>query len=95
LAEYIIGPPTWDPKALADYLRWQKYDKDKADRVDQLIHSIRTDGPFKGLGKPEPLKWNLRGYWSRRIDDHNRLVYQVSGIGAVNVCIRYCGTHYE
>jgi len=90
-----IGPPRWTPKALAQYEYWQEYDEAKAARVDELIKSIREDGPFKGLGKPEPLKWGLRGCWSRRIDQHNRLVYDVSGVDETRVCIRACGKHYE
>ena len=95
MGDFDIGPPGWDPKALEEYLHWQKHDKAKANRIDQLIKSIREDGPFKGLGKPEPLKWGLHGCWSRRIDDHNRLVYEVFGADEIRVCIRFCGTHYE
>jgi toxin YoeB len=81
----------WDPNALAEYAHWQKYDRGKAKRVDMLLNSMSEDGPFKGLGKPEPLKWGLHGCWSRRIDERHRLIYEVSGD---TVCIRFCGEHY-
>jgi toxin YoeB len=95
MADFVIGLPRWDPKALAEYEFCLKHDKAKANRINQLIKSIREDGPFKGLGKPEPLKWDLHGCWSRRIDDRNRLVYEVSGTDKIHVHIRFCGTHYE
>jgi len=90
-----IKPPYWTPKALAQYEYWLEHDEAKAARVDELIKSIREDGPFKGIGKPEPLKWRFHGCWSRRIDLHNRLIYEVSGVDEIRVCIRACGRHYE
>jgi len=89
------SPLRWQPKALAEYQYWLKHDRTKAERIDTLIASIKNDGPFTGLGKPEPLKWKFQGCWSRRIDSHHRLVYEVSGTDGSSICIRSCGTHYD
>jgi len=61
-----------------DYVYWQEYDPETLQRINDLIKDIKRD-PFRGLGKPEPLKGNLAGYWSRRITDEHRLVYRVQG----------------
>lgn len=61
-----------------DYLYWQEADEDKVERINLLIRSIHAD-PFKGIGKPEPLKNKLSGWWSRRITDEHRLIYRVEG----------------
>jgi toxin YoeB len=61
----------WD-----DYLYWQQTDKAMLRRINALIRDIQRD-PFAGIGKPEPLKFNFSGYWSRRIDDEHRVVYKV------------------
>ncbi|MBD2757651.1 Txe/YoeB family addiction module toxin [Spirosoma validum] len=67
---------SWDKDAWEDYLYWQKTDKAVLRRINELIkESLRT--PFDGKGKPEPLKENLSGFWSRRITDEHRLVYRV------------------
>ena len=63
----------WD-----DYLYWQKTDKAIVKRINGLIHDIQRS-PFDGIGKPEPLKHALSGFWSRRINDEHRLVYSVDG----------------
>jgi toxin YoeB len=60
------------------YLWWKRTDTDVSDKIDGLVADIEIQ-PFKGLGKPEPLKENLSGYWSRRITGEHRLVYDVSG----------------
>lgn len=65
--------------AWEDYQYWQ-IQPETLDRINALIKDIKRD-PFKGLGKPEPLKGNLAGYWSRRITDEHRLVYRVHGTG--------------
>lgn len=65
---------SWFDEAWEDYLYWQSQDKKTIKRINTLIKDCRRD-PFDGIGKPEPLKYNLTGYWSRRIDDVNRLVY--------------------
>lgn len=61
-----------------DYSYWQANDQDILDRVTELIKDIKRE-PFKGIGKPEPLRGNLSGYWSRRITQEHRLVYKVDG----------------
>ena len=63
--------------AWEDYLFWQKTDKKVLNRINTLIKAIKRD-PFEGLGKPEPLKHALSGYWSRRINDEHRFVYRVT-----------------
>ena len=64
----------WDEEAWSDYLYWQTQDKKTLKRINALIKDIQR-APFDGIGKPEPLKQNLSGLWSRRIDDTNRVVY--------------------
>ena len=64
--------------AWEDYLYWQKTDKSIVKRINGLIHDIQRS-PFEGIGKPEPLKHALSGFWSRRINDEHRLVYAVEG----------------
>lgn len=67
---------SWDIGAWEDYLYWTKVDKSSIKRINELIkETLRT--PFDGKGKPEPLKGNLSGYWSRRITGEHRLVYKV------------------
>lgn len=64
----------WEDRAWEDYLYWQTQDKKTLKRINALISEMRRT-PFEGIGKPEPLKGNLSGYWSRRIDEVNRIVY--------------------
>lgn len=64
----------WEDRAWEDYLYWQTQDKKTLKRINALIAEMRRT-PFEGIGKPEPLKGNLSGYWSRRIDEVNRIVY--------------------
>jgi len=64
--------------AWEDYLYWQKTDKAMVKRINGLIQDIQRN-PFEGIGKPEPLKHALAGFWSRRINDEHRLVYAVEG----------------
>ncbi|MEQ6885240.1 Txe/YoeB family addiction module toxin [Salicola sp. Rm-C-2C1-2] len=61
--------------AWADYLYWQKTDKKILNRINKLIKETKR-GPFKGVGKPDPLKHSLAGYWSRRINEEHRMVYK-------------------
>jgi len=77
--------------AWSDYLWLQKGDKRLLKRVNLLIKDVMRDA-FEGIGKPEPLKGNLSGYWSRRIDGEHRLVYQVFGD---EILIVSCRFHYE
>lgn len=67
----IFSDHAWD-----DYLYWQKTDKKSLNRINALIKEIQRS-PFTGMGKPEPLKFGLSGYWSRRIDREHRIVYKV------------------
>jgi toxin YoeB len=77
-------------KAWEDYLYWQQTDKKILKRINLLIRDIQRQ-PFDGIGKPEPLKFNLAGYWSRRIDEEHRLVYKVQGD---TMSIAQCRYHY-
>jgi len=81
----------WTGEAWKDYLYWQTQDKKTLKRINKLIGDIKKDDPFKGIGKPEPLKENLSGFWSRRIDDTNRLVYAVDAKFLIIISCRY---HY-
>ena len=67
---------TFEDAAWDDYLYWQQHDKVLLRRINTLIRDIQRD-PFEGIGKPEPLKFNFSGYWSRRIDEEHRIVYKV------------------
>ena len=80
----------WDSKAWQDYLYWQSQDKKTLKRTNRLIQNTLTT-PFEGIGKPEPLKESLSGYWSRRIDETNRLVYRVTDEYIKVISCRY---HY-
>lgn len=64
----------WDLDAWEDYLYWQSQDKKNLKKINKLLKDISRN-PFEGIGKPEPLKENLTGFWSRRIDEEHRLVY--------------------
>jgi toxin YoeB len=77
-------------KAWEDYLYWQKTDKKILKRINTLIKDI-TREPFEGIGKPEPLKHALSGYWSRRINDEHRIVYKVQDDALLIAQLRY---HY-
>jgi len=66
---------TFSPKAWDNYLYWQNTDKKMLKRINLLINDIQRT-PYEGIGKPEPLKHGLAGYWSRRIDDQHRIVYK-------------------
>ena len=81
----------WDFDAWNDYLYWQKVDKNKFKRINQLIKDIKRN-QFEGIGKPEPLKENLKGLWSRRIDKEHRLVYFIDDDSLV---IFQCNGHYK
>ncbi len=75
----------WD-----DYLYWQKQDAKKVERINELLKDISRQ-PYKGIGKPEPLRGNLSGWWSRRIDTEHRLVYRVE---ANQLIVLQCRYHY-
>ena len=73
-----------------DYLHWQKTDKKVLKRINILIKDVQRS-PFEGIGKPEPLKHALSGYWSRRINNEHRIVYKVSNDAMLIAQLRY---HY-
>ena len=78
-------------KAWEEYCYWQTQDKKTLKRINQLLLDIKRNG-FTGIGKPEPLKDNLSGFWSRRIDDANRLVYKITND---YIEIVQCKGHYD
>ncbi|HRP58205.1 Txe/YoeB family addiction module toxin [Agriterribacter sp.] len=81
----------WQTNAWEDYLYWQAQDKKTLQRINDLIKDILRS-PFRGIGKPEPLKGALSGYWSRRITDEHRLVYAVK---EKRLHIIQCRFHYH
>ena len=81
----------WSDDAWADYLYWQSQDKKTLKRINQLIPDIERNGVLTGLGKPEALRGNLQGEYSRRIDDVNWLVYHKED---GRIYILYCRGHY-
>lgn len=81
---------SWTDDAWSDYLYWQTQDKKTLKRINKLINDVKRS-PFEGIGKAEPLKENLSGFWSRRIDDTNRLVYAVNDQAITIISCRY---HY-
>jgi toxin YoeB len=82
---------SWDDEAWDDYIYWQTQDRKTLKRINTLLKDIDRQ-PFSGIGKPEPLTGNLSGYWSRHIDDCNRIVYRVKDN---RIEIIQCGTHYR
>jgi toxin YoeB len=82
----------WTTEAWEDYLYWQKQDRKNLKRINTLIRdAMRT--PYEGLGKPEPLRFDLTGYWSRRIDREHRLVYKFESDTDTLVIVQ-CRYHY-
>jgi toxin YoeB len=79
----IFAESAWE-----DYLYWQKTDKKLVKRINLLIRDI-TREPFEGIGKPEPLKHALSGYWSRRINDEHRVVYKIDQDSLLIVQLRF------
>lgn len=80
----------WHDDAWADYLYWQSQDRKTLKRINLLLQDIERNG-YSGLGKPEPLKGDYSGWWSRRIDDCNRIVYRICD-GEMEIV--QCGGHY-
>jgi toxin YoeB len=78
------------PRAWEDYCYWQQSDRQLLKRVNELIKAIQRQ-PFEGIGKPEPLRFELSGCWSRRINDEHRLIYRVEGDAIHLLACRY---HY-
>ena len=81
---------SWDPDAWTDYVYWRQTDKQLLKRINELIKDCLRS-PFDGIGKPEALKANLRGFWSRRITDEHRLVCKVDD---ERILIIQCRFHY-
>ena len=81
----IFSEHAWE-----DYLYWQRTDKKILKRINQLIKDIQRS-PFQGIGKPEPLKHGLAGYWSRRINDEHRIIYKIENKSILIAQLRY---HY-
>lgn len=86
MSDLLFLPEGWE-----DYLYWQTQDRKTLRRINALIKDIQRS-PFEGIGKPEPLRENRSGWWSRRIDDVNRIVYKVD---AGRIVIAQCRTHYS
>ena len=84
--KYVFVDESWD-----DYLYWQKIDEKMLKRINLLLKDISRQ-PYEGIGKPEPLKHNYRGFWSRRIDGEHRLIYQVR---EDEIRIIKCRFHYD
>ena len=80
----------WSDKSWEDYVSWQSTDKKVLKKINSLIKDIKRN-PFEGIGKPEPLKYELAGCWSRRITDEHRLVYEIDD-GKINIIS--CKYHY-
>jgi len=83
---YIFIDMAWD-----EYLFWQKNDKQKINKINELLKDI-SRSPYEGIGKPEALKFNYAGYWSRRIDEEHRLIYKVE---QDEIQILKCRFHYD
>ncbi len=84
--KYVFVDESWE-----DYLYWQKIDKKMLKRINLILKDI-SRRPYDGIGKPEPLKHNYRGFWSRRIDEEHRLIYQVVDD---EIRIIKCRFHYD
>lgn len=81
----IFSEKAWD-----DYLHWQRVDKRMVQRINKLIKEVKRT-PFEGIGKPEPLKHGLSGYWSRRLNDEHRFIYKPTDDALLIAGLRY---HY-
>jgi toxin YoeB len=78
----------WPPEAWSDYVYWQRQDRKTLKRINALIAAAMRE-PFSGIGKPEALRENLTGFWSRRIDDTHRLIYAVDEHHVIIIACRY------
>jgi len=83
------------PKGWEDFSYWIEQDEEMVIKIKDLLRAIRQD-PFKGIGKPEPLKFGLKGFWSRRITGEHRLVYSISGTKGIDqkCSVIQCRLHY-
>ena len=84
--KFVFTELSWE-----DYIIWKKNDKQKLKRINELLNDI-SRSPYEGIGKPEPLKFNYAGFWSRRIDEENRLIYRVIDD---EIQIAKCRFHYD
>ena len=84
--KFVFTELSWE-----DYLYWQKNDKQKLKRINELLKDI-SRSPYAGIGKPEPLRFNYSGFWSRRIDEEHRLIYRVV---EDEIQIAKCRFHYD
>lgn len=84
--KFIFVDESWE-----DYLYWQKTDKKMVVKINELLKEISRN-PFSGVGKPEPLKYKYKGFWSRRINDEHRLIYKVR---EEEILIAKCRFHYD
>ncbi|MBU2913734.1 Txe/YoeB family addiction module toxin [Reichenbachiella agariperforans] len=84
--KFIFVEESWE-----DYLYWQKTNKKYVKKINDLLKAISRE-PYTGIGKPEPLKHNFQGFWSRRIDGEHRLIYQVKDD---EIHIAKCRFHYD
>jgi len=84
--KYVFVDESWE-----DYLYWQRTDRKILSKINTLLKEISRD-PFSGTGKPEPLKYKYKGFWSRRIDGEHRLIYQVNDD---EILIAKCRFHYD
>ena len=82
--------PAFLPEAWEDYVYWQSQDKRTLSRINKLLQDISRNGN-EGIGKPEQLRGDMSGWWSRRIDETNRLIYRIEGDFAI---IAQCRSHY-
>ena len=82
----------WDDEAWEDYVSWQSKDKKTLKRINALIKDIERNGCLTGIGKPESLRYDLKGWYSRRIDEKNRLVYRIID---KHIEIAQCRNHYN
>ncbi len=84
--KYIFVDESWE-----DYLYWQKTNKKIVKKINDLLKSISRE-PYTGIGKPEPLRYNYKGFWSRRIDSEHRLIYKIKD-GEIHIA--KCRYHYD
>ena len=86
----VVAESAWD-----DYLYWQKEDKRLLKRINALIADITNGDPYEGIGKPEPLQHELSGWWSRRINQEQRIIYRIKEVdGKTQPWIAQCRYHY-
>lgn len=88
-----MSRPQFTEQAWEEYMYWHSQDKKTLKKINQLIADIMRNGPLNGIGKPEPMKGNYQGYFSRRINDKDRLVYTVLSDDVIE--IYSCKDHYD